>query len=101
MCRAKTEDEIREELLLELRCIADYWAELPGKTPKERCDGVVFSILNLVNGTSNALPAFDLLVVPHEDDKQFHIDNGDDYYEPMKINGCSLHYLYYQPFKNP
>jgi hypothetical protein len=96
MSRAKTAEEVRSELLSQIRCIAHYWSNLPDKSASERCDGVAFSILNIFDGTS-AMPAFDLLVSPHESDKQFHIDEGDDYYEPqMMINDCMMHDEYYQ-----
>ncbi len=94
MSKAKTVDEVKEEFLSQVKCIAHYWANLPDKTSLERCDGVAFSILNILDGCSS-LPAFDLLVSPHEDDKQFNIDEGEDYYEPkMMINDCMLHEEY-------
>ncbi len=50
----------------------------------------------MIDGCSGGMPAFDLHVAPHEDDKQYHIDNEDDYYEPkMMINNCMLHDEYY------
>ena len=95
MSKAKAVEEVQKELIGQIKCISSYWANLPNKTDKERCDGVAFSILNILDGTSS-LPAFDLLVSPHEGDKQFHIDNGDDYYEPkMMVNDCMLHELFY------
>lgn len=94
MSRAKTADEVREEFLYQVKVISNYWASIPGKTDKERCKGVAFSILNILDGTSS-LPAFDLLVSPNEDDKQFNIDEGENYYEPkMMINDCMLHELF-------
>lgn len=91
MSKAKTVEEVRTEFLEQVKVISGYWANLPDKTDKERCEGVAFSILNIIDGSS-CLPAFDLLVSPHEDDKQFHIDEGEDYYEPkMMINDCMLH----------
>lgn len=94
--RAYTVDEVREHFLETLHNYVRYW----DKTVKyanqtERLEGLVFSILNIFDGTS-ALPAFDLLVSPHENDKAFHIENGDNYYEPkMLINNCHLHEMWY------
>ena len=97
MSRAKTAEEVREEFLIHIREISNYWSSLPNRTDKERCDGVAFSILNIIDGCSS-LPSFDLLVSPHEDDKQYNIDEGEDYYEPkMMINDCMLHEIYYKP----
>ena len=92
MSRVKTEEEVKKELLDHIKMIANYWAKLPDKSAEERCDGVAFSILTMIDGCSGEMPGFDLLVSPHEDDKQYHVDNGDNYYEPkMMINNCMLH----------
>lgn len=94
MSRAKTAEEVRVELIEQIKCISSYWTNIPEKSDKDRCEGVAFSILNILDGCSS-LPAFDLLVSPHEDDKQFNIDEGKDYYEPkMMINDCMLHELF-------
>ena len=94
MSKAKSAEQVRNELISQIKLLSSYWANLEGKTDRERCDGVAFSILNIFDGTSS-LPAFDLLVSPHEDDKQFNIDEGEDYYEPkMMINDCILHELF-------
>ena len=77
--------------------IAAYWANEERATVREKCDGVAFSILNIFDGTSGGMPAFDLLVSPHPDDKQYHINEGSNYYEPgMMINDCHLHDMYYK-----
>jgi hypothetical protein len=47
-------EEARDEFLNHLAKVAKYWARLPDLTPQERCDGVVFSILNMFDGTSLA-----------------------------------------------
>lgn len=97
MSRAYTEEEVREMFLDSVRGAVQFWANVPDKTPQERCDGVAFSILNIFDGTSGGMPAFDLLVAPHSQDKQFAINKGSDYFEPqMMINDCYLHELYYK-----
>lgn len=95
MSRPKTTEEVQKEFIGQIKCISRYWANL-NVTKKEMCDGVAHSILSMLDGAS-ALPAFDLLISPHEDDKQFDISNGDNYYEPkMMINDCMLHELFYK-----
>lgn len=98
MSRAKTVEEVREEFLDHIRMIASYWSnESRVTSAKERCDGVAFSILNIFDGTSGGMPAFDIVVRPHPDDQQFAIDNNKDYYEDgMMINDCHLHEMYYK-----
>jgi hypothetical protein len=57
------------------------------KSAEERCDGLAFSILNIFDGTSSDLPAMDIVLRPHEDDKEYNIDNGDKWFEDgMAIN---------------
>lgn len=91
MSREYTAEEAREHLLDSVRSIVDYWTVAPNQTDRERCEGVAFSILTLLDGCSDA-PAFDLSVSPHPDDKQFHVDNGENYYaDGMVINETMLH----------
>lgn len=96
MSKAKTVEEVRETFLDQIRFLAHYWARQKPNSSREACDGLAFSILNIFDGTSG-LPAFDIIVRPHPDDKQYHIENGEDYYEDgMMINDCHLHEMYYR-----
>ena len=94
--RAYTVEEVREQFLAHIRQTAAYWANLPDLSSKDRCDGVAFSILNVLDG-STMLPAFNLTVAPHPEDKDYHIKNGENWYEPdMLINDCMLHEEFYK-----
>jgi hypothetical protein len=42
--------EIRTEFLSHIKGLVEYWSSLPDKTVQERMDGLVFSILNLLDG---------------------------------------------------
>ena len=96
MSRAITAEEAREDFLNHIHALVEYWANLPDHTDKEKCDGLAFSILVTLDGESADLPALDLLLSPHPDDKQFHIDEDEDWYESgMMINDCALHELWY------
>ena len=96
MITAYTPEEIQTQLIEHFKMLAKYWAELPDKTPKDRCDGLAFSILNIFDGTTAVLPAFDIVAKPHPDDKDFNIKNGERYYEDgTVVNNCYLHDLYY------
>ena len=92
MSRAKTAEEVRKELLESIRVLVGYWSR-QNMPELEKIEGVAFSILNIIDGTSRGLPSIDLTLRPHPDDKQYAIDNGDDYYEDgMVINAdCYLH----------
>ena len=91
MSRAYTDEEVRKQLIEHVKHVCKYWANLPDKTDLDKCEGVAFSIMNIFDGTTG-LPAFDLVVRPNPDDKQFNIDEGENYYEDGQvINDCMLH----------
>ena len=100
--RAYTEEEVRDMLLEQIRVVARYWANLPdvdrvtgrALTIHDRCDGVAFSILSILDGSST-LPAFDLTVCPHKEDKQYYIENGENWFKKTTISDM-LHEHYYK-----
>lgn len=90
--RALTAEEIREEFLQKFIDLARYWANSPNKTPLEQCEGLAFSILNIFDGCSDMLPAFDITAASHPDDKEDHERHGENWYEAgTHINNCMLH----------
>jgi hypothetical protein len=90
--RAKTAEEVKKELLDYIHNTVEYWAKQPDKTPQEKCDGLAFSILAIFDGVAIGLPALDIALAPHPSDKQYYIDNNENWYEPgMVINNCMLH----------
>jgi hypothetical protein len=89
--RAYTPEEARDLLLEVFTASATYWANLPDKTPKERCDGVVFSVLVALDGCSMDLPAFDLIVSSHPDDPEYHKALGENWFEPEQRLSFALH----------
>lgn len=94
--RAYTAEEVREQFLSHLRNLARYWADLPNKTPLERTEGMLFSVLTTIDGGTLAVPAMDLIPLPHPEDKEYFISEGENYYEPVVINDCQLHELVYK-----
>lgn len=93
MNKAHSIDDVKIQLISSIKHICHYWASLPNKSDIDRCEGVAFSILNIIDGTSSGLPSMDLVLRPHPDDMKFNLDNGNDYYEDgMVINAdCYLH----------
>jgi len=91
-----TAEETRALFLDCARMIARYWAgvdlhrarppAMPELTPLqdrlERAEGVVFSMLCLLDGVSDGFPAVTLTIAPHPDDKAFHQARGERWYEP-------------------
>ncbi len=97
MSRAYTAEETRAHFLDNVKNLACYWASLPNKSPQERCDGVAFSLLCLLDGVHMGFPAVDLLMSPHPDDQKFHEEEDSDWYEMgQKINDCMLHEMYHK-----
>ncbi len=95
MSTAYTVEEARENFLNNLKAICRYWSQVEGRTELEKCEGVAFSILNIFDGTSAALPMMDIVLRPHPEDKDFNISNGEKYYEDGQvINDCYLHSLF-------
>ncbi len=79
--RARTAEDLRSDFLSYLKTLVVYWDDLPDKTSREKLDGLCFSILSIFDGTSIAFPAADIVMRPHPDDRQFHIDNNEDWIE--------------------
>jgi len=100
MPREYTEEEVRNQFLSHIRVMTHYWENNVGqKTTKERLEGLAFSILVLIDGGTN-LPSFVLAPRPHEDDKQYNIENEGNYYPEnhknninCDISGC-LHEMF-------
>ena len=97
--RAYTPEEVREEFLATLRQLAFYWSQQSEHTAREMCDGVIFSVLNIFDGTAMGLPAMDIVLRPHPDDANFLENDGENWYEDgMAINDFDglLHEIYYR-----
>lgn len=92
---AKTVESVRQEVMDYVKALVKYWSEQNDKTNLERCEGLAFSILVMIDGGTFPLPAMDLVLRPHFDDKQFCIETFKDWYEDgMVINDdCQLHDL--------
>jgi hypothetical protein len=99
MTKAYTKEEMREMFIAQCRAAAFFWSRVEDRTPREMCDGVVFSILNIIDGTSCGFPAaISLQMEPHRDDKQYNIDNDENWVEPGQIinDDVMLHDQYYK-----
>ena len=92
--RAYTQEEARAMFLERVYEIKKYWEEEPGKkTLQERMGGCIFSIMALLDGSNIDFPAVSLLLDPHEDDIDFHRDQGDNWFE-MGMELTGIHELH-------
>jgi hypothetical protein len=100
--RAYTAEEMRDKILDHVRTMAAYWANLPDTDPatgrtqtvQDRCEGVAFSILSMLDGCTSHIPSITLKLEPHEDDKKFHQDEGENWVEP----GMELSFMLHEHF---
>ena len=100
--RKYTTNEIREKFLTQAMATANYWATLddPSKTIEQRCESVAFEILVMLDGETD-LPPFIVVPNPHPEDKNYHEEEGENYYPDNNFKGISgnisgsLHELFY------
>lgn len=104
MSKEYTEEEVLEEVRAHIRTMINYWATVqldrPSKDTLEyRLEGLSHSLMSMFDGCAADLPGFIVAPRPHEDDKQYHIDNNENYYpenHESNINcdiGGSLRYF--------
>lgn len=95
MSKAKTAAEIRDDFMHTLANHARYWATLPDKTPLDRCNGLIHSVLSTIDGCNSGLSSFDLIARSHPDDKAFHQAEGSDWIEDgTDITDTMLHEIW-------
>lgn len=96
MSRAYTPEEARQQVYEHLRLMAKYWADLPGLSAHARTDGMAFSILSMLDGSTN-LPVMDVVIRSTDEDKAYHVANGENFYEDGTVinEDVMLHEHYY------
>jgi hypothetical protein len=98
--RAKTKEEAREAFLDQLRAYVRYWAnETRVPDAQGKLDGLAFSFLNILDGTSASLPSMDVVLRPHADDEAYHKAEGTNWWPTgLVINDdVMLHEHWYSP----
>jgi len=91
-----TPEEARKMFLDQLRSTKEYWLKVSGQTEGERMDGLIFSILVMLDGGTIGMPAMDIRLCPHKNDKAYHISKGEQWFKPGQlINDCQLHEQWY------
>lgn len=95
---AYTTEEVRDMYLNHMRVLVNYWHnESRCETERERMEGLVFSILVMLDGGSASLPSVDLCLSPHPTDKEYLTSIGEKHFEAgMIINNCQLHELWFK-----
>lgn len=83
MSREKTEEEVRIEFLEHVAVMINYWDTQVNGSTRYKLEGFAHSVLAALDGCAGGLPGFVVAPRPHPDDKQYHIDEGDDYYREI------------------
>lgn len=78
--RQYTNEEVTEQFMSYVRLLIDYWDNIDDRSSRDKIEGFAHSMLCAIDGNAGALPAFSLIPYPHPDDKNYHIENGDNYY---------------------
>ena len=98
MSREKTVEEVQQDLLEHIWYMIEYWEkDNRALTLRDKLEGLAHSILAALDGCSMALPGFAIIPNPHPDDKQYYIENGEDWYpDNVDIGGelASLLFAY-------
>ena len=90
--RALTSDELRDKILRHMKGLVHYWANIvEGGSTQARIDGAMFSVLAMLDGSAMDIVAFDLVARPHEDDKEYCIDKGENWVEEGTVISTTLH----------
>jgi hypothetical protein len=96
--RAYTPEELRGRVLDHVRLMVEYWATLPNLDTRSRCDGVAFSILTMIDGSSE-LPPMALVAISSDEDKEYCVENGENWVEHGTVinDDTMLHEEYSSP----
>jgi hypothetical protein len=70
----------QEEFISQLKDIKNYWLSLPNKTTEEAVDGVLFSLLVMIDGESGMNDFHALEIIDTEDDQQIDCGYLHEYY---------------------
>lgn len=97
--RAFTAEEVEKQFLTTVANYVEYWATLPNKTDREKVEGLAFSMLVILDGGSATLPGFAVTPTPHESDKDYHIERGENYFPTDVDIAGSLHEVIHRYFK--
>lgn len=79
MSRELTLAEVRDEFLYNLWAKVHYWENVPNYTSHMKLEGLVHSILVMLDGMSSC-PGFQIIPDPHETEQEFHEEEGTDWW---------------------
>jgi hypothetical protein len=90
--REYTLAEVRRQFLDTVKALARYWGDekqVIGHSPLERCEGLAFSILVLLDGMSAGMPGFALVPSFHPGDPKHLKESGENWYPTQDVT-CDI-----------
>lgn len=93
--RPWTKEEAREKFLKHIWGLIQFWADAKVDNDLEKMEGLAFSILSSLDGTSMELPAYQVIPCPHPNDEEFHRVRGNNWYSDDIDIGGELHSNFY------
>jgi len=90
--REYTVTECRKMFLDHIRASVRWWLnETRVSTTEEKLDGLAFSILVLLDGGRIDIPGMTLIPNPHPEDKEYHKEQGQNWWPDDEDIGGALH----------
>lgn len=90
--RVYTPDEVRDMLMDYIWGTVDYWDTVEGeRDQRSRLAGLAFTLLSTLDGCSAELPGFLVTPMPHETDKDYHQEEGQNWFPEDKPDLGMLH----------
>lgn len=88
--RQYTAEEVGEMFLKHVWVLIDYW-DTKKENKLNALEGLAFSILSALDGESAVLPAFMVIPMPHEQDADYYISQGENWFPPYDSeNPCDI-----------
>ena len=89
-----TTKEVQEKLIKHLWGVLEYWySESSVPSTRDKMEGLLFSILSTLDGSSVGMPGFKMIPSVEPSDKKFHIEFGENWYNDEEDIGGYLHEL--------
>lgn len=88
--REYTADEICKKVWEHIHHLVDYWAAVNPEYSKKQCiEGFAHSVMAMFDGCTIGLPGFLIVPNPAEEDSQYHISEGENWF-PYPKNADEL-----------
>ena len=79
--REYTTEEVRKKVINHIWMMIDYWEhDSRAPTTRRKLSGLAHSICAMLDGCSGGIPAFVVAPIPHPSDKEFHKDEGENWF---------------------